>query len=106
MNNLPTVTNLLINERDENEIISILQAATQAKLEHIVSHGEASAEGFWYDQEQAEWVCLIQGKAQLEFEMGVLELVAGDALTIPAHCKHRVSQVSHDAVWLALHFNS
>ena len=77
----------------------------KAKLERIVSNGEASEPGFWYDQDDDEWCALIKGQACLKFEGGgSVELSEGDALTIPAHCKHRVASVSQDAVWLALHY--
>lgn len=73
-------------------------------LEQIVSHGKASPEGFWYDQPQPEWVALLRGTARLQFDDGDRPLVAGDALLIPAHCRHRVAECSLDAIWLALHF--
>jgi cupin 2 domain-containing protein len=73
-------------------------------LEHIVSRGAASPEGFWYDQERAEWVLLLRGEAELRFESGETRaLTAGGHLVIPAHCRHRVERVSPDALWLALH---
>ena len=75
-------------------------------LEQIVSHGKASPEGFWYDQSQPEWVALLRGTAQLEFDDGARPLVAGDALLIPAGCRHRVAECSRDAIWLALHFQA
>ncbi len=74
-------------------------------LEHIISRGAASPEGFWYDQPRDEWVALLQGEAELRFESGESSLLhAGDSLVIPAHRRHRVERTSHDAVWLALHF--
>ena len=74
-------------------------------LEHIVSSGAASPDGFWYDQERAEWVLLLRGQAALRFESGeTLELNAGDHLVIPARCRHRVERCSPDALWLALHY--
>ncbi len=72
-------------------------------LEHIQSRGDTSDPGFWYDQDEDEWVVLIHGQASLEFEEGILELSAGDSLTIKAHQKHRVASTSVDAVWIALH---
>lgn len=75
-------------------------------LEHIVSRGAATADGCWYDQERAEWVLLLRGDAQLQFESGdIRTLTAGDPLLIPAHCRHRVARTSPDALWLALHFH-
>ena len=74
-------------------------------LEHIVSRGQPSPPDSWYDQDRDEWVVLIAGTATLQYEASSQELVAGDALLIPAHLKHRVAEVSHDAVWIALHFD-
>ena len=74
-------------------------------LEHIVSNGAASPDGFWYDQERAEWVMLLRGEAALRFESGeTMQLGAGDHLVIPARCRHRVERCSPDALWLALHY--
>ena len=75
-------------------------------LEQIVSHGQASPEGFWYDQPQLEWVALLRGSARLEFDDGERPLLAGDAVLIPAHCRHRVAECSLDTIWLALHFRA
>lgn len=80
--------------------------ARSSRLEWLVSHGQASPPGFWYDQPKDEWVLLLQGQATLLFEDGPLELVAGDCLTIPARLRHRVERVSDDARWLALHFEA
>ena len=86
------------------QFISILRRPG-FNLEYIVSHGQPSEPGFWYDQDDAEWVLLARGHAMLEFENHKFcELMAGDYLLIPARCKHRVNSCSDDAVWLALHF--
>ncbi|HNX20708.1 MAG TPA: cupin, partial [Acidobacteriota bacterium] len=41
-----------------------------ARVERIVSTGQASPPGFWYDQERDEWVALLSGAATLLFEGG------------------------------------
>ena len=83
--------------------IPLLQGAA-FRLEHIVSHGQASGPGFWYDQPEDEWVVLLRGSATLVFDPeDKLALTAGDALLIPARMRHRVAETSPDAVWLALH---
>lgn len=75
------------------------------RLERIVSQGQATPPGHWYDQPDPEWVMLARGTATLEFADGRrLDLSAGDHLLIPAHQRHRVAGCSVDAVWLALHF--
>jgi len=102
---LPEVRSLLPPTPDGAgvEEVEELMSGVGCRLEWIRSHGEPSPDGFWYDQPRAEWVMLLRGAATLEFEDGVLELTAGDALTIPAGLRHRVGRVSAEAVWLALH---
>ncbi len=76
-------------------------------IERIVSKGHKSPEHGWYDQDKAEWVILLKGEAELEFENGkTVKLAAGDYLSIPAHRKHRVSWTSSivECVWLAVHY--
>ncbi len=78
------------------------------KIERIVSRGQASPEGFWYDQETHEWVLVLRGRAGLELEGrdGVVELGPGDFLDLPAHCRHRVAWTAADepTIWLAVHY--
>jgi cupin 2 domain-containing protein len=45
------------------------------RIERIVSHGHASPPGFWYDQEEAEWVLVLKGKALLSHDDLDLPLV-------------------------------
>jgi len=104
---LPQVTNLFQTKSAEaiGERVTRLLDLPGFRLEQIVSHGEASADGFWYDQPDAEWVLLLRGKATLSFAgEKPLKLAAGDILLIPAHSRHRVDSCSQDALWLALHF--
>lgn len=73
------------------------------RLERIVSDGQASPPGFWYQQEEDEWILLLAGEATLEYADGIKsELVRGDALLIPAACRHRVARTAPRTVWLAL----
>jgi cupin 2 domain-containing protein len=78
------------------------------RVERIVSHGHASPKDFWYDQEQNEWVILLQGRAALQFEGvdGFVQLGPGDYLKIPAHKRHRVEWTDPDrvSIWLAVHY--
>lgn len=77
-------------------------------IERIVSHGQASPLGFWYDQPQCEWVLLLKGAAALRLEHeGYSRLLKpGDFVEIPAHCRHRVewTDPGRATVWLAVHF--
>lgn len=78
------------------------------KIERIVSTGQASPEGFWYDQPNNEWVLVLQGEARLRLadESTVRHLKCGDFLDIPAHCRHRVewTPAGELTVWLAIHY--
>ena len=101
----PVVKNLMDAPTGETEIFRTLLDLPGIRLQQIVSNGQASAAGFWYDQKQPEWVMLVRGTALLRFDPGGdVRLKAGDFLTIPANSRHRVESVSSDAVWLALHF--
>lgn len=75
------------------------------KIERIVSCGQTSPAGEWYDQDRDEWVVLIQGEAVLEYESGEkLRLNAGDHVLIPARRRHRVNYTSRrpPCIWLAV----
>ncbi len=78
------------------------------RVERIISHGHYSPEGYWYDQEQHEWVVLLKGAARLKFEEGdeIVELKPGDYVNLPAGCRHRVEWTTETepTVWLAVHY--
>ena len=79
-------------------------------IERIVSNGQATQEGEWYDQERDEWVLVLAGSASLLFD-GAQEprlLVSGDYTLIPAGCRHRVAWTDPNVktVWLAVHFTT
>lgn len=90
-----------------DEIVTILLEAADVRIERIVSHGHASPDGFWYDQDQHEWVVVLAGAARLRFEDEALEMKPGNFINIPAHRKHRVEWTMPDepTVWLAVHYN-
>lgn len=77
------------------------------KIERIVSNGQASPKGFWYDSAQDEWVLLVSGSAglHLDGEAEPRTLAPGDYLHLPAHCRHRVAwtDAQQPTVWLAVH---
>jgi cupin 2 domain-containing protein len=102
----PSASNLLkldSGEAQDRETFRTLLESPHIKLEHIISRGQASPPDFWYDQEEDEWVLLLRGGATLEFaDGGMVELTAGDHLTIPKHVRHRVHRTTENAIWLAL----
>lgn len=93
-----------IEEVGEEEQFNLLLKSPNCRIDRIVSSGHSSPEGFWYDQENDEFVLLIQGEATLEFEDRMVSLKAGDYLYIPKNCKHRLEKTSIDPVciWLCV----
>ncbi len=79
------------------------------RLQRIVSTGQATEPGVWYDQPDEEWVLLLTGSAQLKFEGEdhVRHLRPGDYVQIPAHTRHRVEATDQEvpSIWLALHYD-
>lgn len=90
------------------ERIETLLAQPGLRIERIVSSGQASPPGFWYEQSEAEWVLLLSGEALLRFEdeTEARRLRAGDWLRIAPRRRHRVESTAADApsVWLAVHY--
>jgi len=77
-------------------------------IERIISTGQVSPPGFWYDQDRDEWVALLQGQARIGWEDGrVKDFNPGDWVFIPAHERHRVEWTSTEitCIWLAVHGN-
>lgn len=89
------------------ELFETLLTGTKVRIERIVSHGHASPAGFWYDQDQHEWVVVLKGAATVKFEDRSLELRPGDFVNISAHQKHRVEWTTPDepTIWLAVHYD-
>ena len=85
------------------ELTEVLASAAGTTIERIVSRGHTTD---WCDQEHDEWVLVHQRAATLEYEDGTeTELLAGDAVLLPAGCRHRVVWTDPDrlTVWLAVH---
>ena len=93
----------------DNEWSQVLARGKRTLVERIVSQGQCSPQGFWYDQDWDEWVTVVQGEARLEMkgQKDLVRLTRGDHLMIPAHVKHRVAwtSVNPPTIWLAVHIN-
>lgn len=55
-----------LNSMDE-ELVESLREFKNVRIERIVSTGQTSG---WYNQDEDEWVCLVQGNAEIEYENG------------------------------------
>lgn len=88
------------------EIFEALIPDKGVLIERIISTGQVSPPGFWYEQERDEWVVLLQGEARLAWDNGrTLEMTSGDWIFIPARERHRVEYTSQEppCIWLAVH---
>jgi len=87
------------------ELTTILAEGANTRIERIVSDGQVSG---WYDQDEAEFVALLDGAAEIEYENGdILAMGKGDTLTIPPGVRHRVSYTSSNppCVWLCVFYS-
>ena len=104
MNNLFAEIPVTIPE----EIFQTLLSQSKLRIERIVSLGQSSPDGFWYDQDLSEWVLLLKGAARLRFEneMQLVEMLPGSFINIPAHQRHRVewTEPAQSTIWLAIHY--
>ena len=91
----------------EPQELDALLARPGLRIERIVSTGQASPPGFWYDQPQGEWVLVLEGEARLAFENepAARLLKVGDFVDIAPHRRHRVESTATPTVWLAVHYD-
>jgi cupin 2 domain-containing protein len=95
-------------DADAAERVDALLTRPGLRIERIVSWGQASPPGFWYDQPEAEWVVVLAGAARLRFEdeSQARALGPGDWVDIAPHRRHRVEWTDPTVatVWLAVFY--
>ena len=88
------------------ERLDLLFSGPDWRLERIHSCLASSPAEGWYDQPQSEWVLVLRGSAQLQFEdePQPRDLCVGDSLLIAPHRRHRVLATDPEpgTIWLAL----
>ncbi len=90
------------------ELLETIVSLDGIRLERIVSKGQATPTGEWYDQPWHEFVFLAAGEAllQIEGEPEAHRLCQGQWIMLPAHCRHRVECTlpKQDTIWLAVNW--
>jgi len=91
-----------------DEVFETIFASDGCGIKRIISKGHQSPPNYWYDQERNEWVMVLKGAAALKFKNSkkIVEMMPGDYVQIPAHCKHRVEWTDPDVetIWLAVYY--
>jgi len=114
---MPNLASSIFNALPEalnGERFDDLLSRPGCRIERIVSHGQASPPGFWYEQDWDEWVLLLAGEAVLGFEDAPSgrywqsNLHPGDYLLIPQGRRHRVENTLRErpTIWLAVHITA
>lgn len=97
-----------IPDKISDELFETIVESHPVKIERIISCGQATSEGTWYDQDLDEWVLLLRGSAEILFDgdEDPVTLNPGDHFRIHAHMRHRVTRTATavPTVWLAVHF--
>ncbi|ALP40650.1 phosphoribosylaminoimidazole carboxylase [Aeromonas schubertii] len=94
------------------ELFEDILSTDRLRIERILSRGQSTPQGEWYDQNEHEWVLLVEGGAVLSIEdpqsgeARLLRLGPGDYLNLPAHQRHRVESTAPDrtTIWLAIFY--
>ena len=97
----------LPNKLPPAELFETLLDNDRILIERVVSTGQVTPKGEWYDQDRDEWLIVLQGEGELSYEDGSrIKLTVGDYLFIPAHHKHRVEYTSNEppCIWLTIFF--
>lgn len=93
----------------KEEVFDELLQAENIRIERIVSQGHTSPETGWYDQEDNEWVLVLEGAGTILFAEGEQQVTLrkGDYLHIAAHARHKViwTEPEELTVWLAVHYS-
>ena len=107
MKNLYDISDLPV---DAGEIFDDVLVYQDVRIERIVSFGDATPVGQWYDQSWGEWVLVLSGSADMTvFVAGVATCVTlrrGDRYFFAPHQKHRVERTDTPTIWLAIHFEN
>ena len=95
---------------DGTERVRLLQSGPGWHLDLIHSCAASSADGYWYDQDEHEWLTLLRGSARLALQSPeqTIDLSVGDGLYLAPHRRHRVERTDPEpgTLWLALYWEA
>jgi len=85
----------------KGETFTTLLKHKNIKINRIVS--SSNVEPIEYNQEEDEWLVLLEGEATLLIDKQEEVLTKGETLFIPAKTPHTVLKTSSGTVWLTVH---
>ena len=92
----------------KDELIETILQTSSFRIERIVSRGHCSPDGFWYDQDEHEWIILLKGSAAIRFEDQCEDIIMtpSNYINIKKHRRHRVewTDPEQETIWLAIHY--
>jgi cupin 2 domain-containing protein len=106
VNKIKNIFDIKNIQSKDQEVFESLLNTSDIRVDRIITLKPYDKSGKWYDQETNEWVLLMQGEAELEFEDDEkIALKSGDYIFIPAHKKHRINYSSSEpkCIWLAIY---
>ncbi|MDY6972981.1 MAG: cupin domain-containing protein, partial [Thermodesulfobacteriota bacterium] len=86
MYTLLNVTNIFENLpiNIKAEVFEVFVSTPDIRIERIISKGHTSPDTGWYDQDENEWVIVLEGAGSLAFDGGEeVNLKRGDFINIP-----------------------
>ena len=89
------------------ELFQTVMANDLLSIERIISTGQKTPEDQWLEQDKNEWVILLQGEAEMQFEGEESKILSsGDYLHIEKNTKHKLLRTSAEpeCIWLAVHY--
>ncbi len=81
------------------EKVIVLLDNSSTRIERIYSYGEVSPVGFYYNQDEDEFVKIEEGNAIIEVEGKEIVMNKGDELFFFFFSKHRINYTSDNCVW-------
>ena len=96
-----------IPDNIDKEIFNDIVKTKKLRIERIISKGQTSPDSGWYDQDENEWVMVIEGCGVIAFFDGSkIKLNKGDYVNIPKHTKHKViwTDTNNITLWLAIFY--
>ena len=88
----------------KNELFEVLLKQKNIEITHIVSSSNLTSKE--YDQNEDEFVLILEGEATLEINEEKKLLKKGEYIFLPAHTKHKILSVKQNTHWLAIYIKN